>query len=294
MIEIPQFKLDAEPLGMDFRKMFDSTFINIEEELKQPPIALSIGTHPYKGNKYPTQYGSYGDFSCIVGASKSKKTFLKSLLIASYLGGNANRYAPTIKGHDVKDKYVIEIDTEQSKYHCQKVFRRVAEIVGTNPDNYKPFSLRGLTVKERLQFIEYIFLESEFKGKIGLASIDGVADLVTHVNDEEQSYAVAQKLLEWSEKSNSHIITVLHRNFASNKPTGHLGSAVLKKAETVVFIDKDDENVLAVPEYTRNIPFDDFKFSIDEDWLPYIVTDEIRVKDYTQPLNKQQEDNVPF
>jgi len=294
MIEIPQFKLDAEPLGMDFRKMFDSTFINIEEELTQPPIALSIGTHPYKGNKYPTQYGSYGDFSCIVGASKSKKTFLKSLLIASYIGGNAHRYAPTIKGHDTKDKYVIEIDTEQSKYHCQKVFRRVAEIVGRNPDNYKPFSLRGLTVKERLQFIEYIFLESEFRGKIGLASIDGVADLVTHVNDEEQSYAVAQKLLEWSEKSNSHIITVLHRNFASNKPTGHLGSAVLKKAETVVFIDKDDENVLAVPEYTRNIPFDDFKFSVDDDWLPYIVTDEIRVKDYTQPLTKQQEDDVPF
>jgi hypothetical protein len=293
MIEIPKINLAPETVAIDFKAMFETSFINIEEELKPPPIALSIGSHPYKGNTFPTQYGSYGDFSCIVGASKSKKTFLKSLLIASYLGGNAHRYAPSIKGYDSKDKYVIELDTEQSKYHCQKVFRRVAEIVGKNPDNYKPFSLRGFTVKERLQFIEYIFLESEYRNKIGLASIDGVADLVDFVNNEEQSYAVAQKLLEWSEKSKSHIITVLHRNFASNKPTGHLGSAVLKKAETVVFIDKDEEMVKAVPEYTRNIPFEDFKFAIDEDWLPYIVTDQIRVKDYTQPT-KDQSNEVPF
>jgi hypothetical protein len=293
MIEIPNINLAPEPIEIDFKSMFENSFIDIDVDMPPPPIALSIGSHPYKGNTFPTQYGSYGDFSCIVGASKSKKTFLKSLLIASYLGGNAHRYAPSIKGHDAKDKYVIELDTEQSKYHCQKVFRRVAEIVGKNPENYKPFSLRGFTVKERLQFIEYIFLESEYRGKIGLASIDGVADLVDFVNNEEQSYAVAQKLLEWSEKSKSHIITVLHRNFASNKPTGHLGSAVLKKAETVVFIDKDEELVKAVPEYTRNIPFDDFKFAIDEDWLPYVVQDEIRVKDYTMPKNSK-EDDVPF
>jgi hypothetical protein len=214
------------------------------------------------------------------------------LLIASYIGGNSYRYAPNIKGHNFEDKLVIEFDTEQSKYHCQKVFRRVAEIVGKNPETYKPFSLRQLSVNERLQFIEYIFMESEYRNNIGLASIDGVADLVTNVNDEEQSYSVAQKLLEWSSKSNSHIITVLHRNFASNKPTGHLGSAVLKKAETVVFIDKDEEFVKAVPEYTRNLPFEEFKYGIDEDWLPYIIRDEIRVKDYTMPKHNSQD--TPF
>jgi hypothetical protein len=294
MIEIPQIILDQEQPQLDFAKLKNDLFINIEEELEHPPIALSIGTHKYKGGTYPTQFGSYGDFSCIVGASKSKKTFLKSLLIASYIGGNAYRYAPNIKGHDNKDKLVLEFDTEQSKYHCQKVFRRVAEIVGKNPDCYKPFSLRQLSVKERLQFIEYIFMESEYRNDIGLASIDGVADLVTHVNDEEQSYAVAQKLLEWSSKTNSHIITVLHRNFASNKPTGHLGSAVLKKAETVVFIDKDDDLVQAVPEYTRNIAFDDFKYGVDQDWLPFVVTDEINIKDYTVPKTQQENDEAPF
>jgi hypothetical protein len=292
MIAIPQIVLQNENPEVNFNLLKEKLFVDIEQHIEHPPIAISVGTHKYKGVTYPTQFGSYGDFSCIVGASKSKKTFLKSLLIASYIGGNSYRYAPNIKGHNFEDKLVIEFDTEQSKYHCQKVFRRVAEIVGKNPETYKPFSLRQLSVNERLQFIEYIFMESEYRNNIGLASIDGVADLVTNVNDEEQSYSVAQKLLEWSSKSNSHIITVLHRNFASNKPTGHLGSAVLKKAETVVFIDKDEEFVKAVPEYTRNLPFEEFKYGIDEDWLPYIIRDEIRVKDYTMPKHNSQD--TPF
>jgi hypothetical protein len=62
----------------------------------------------------------------------------------------------------------------------------------------------------------------------------------------------------------------LHRNFQSKKPTGHLGSAVLKKAETVVFVELEGEFTIATPEYTRNQPFETFAYSINENWLPYI------------------------
>jgi hypothetical protein len=54
--------------------------------MKQQPVA-GIGTSVYKDNSYPIPFGSYGDFSCIVGASKSRKTFFKSMIEASYLGG---------------------------------------------------------------------------------------------------------------------------------------------------------------------------------------------------------------
>jgi hypothetical protein len=47
--------------------------------------------------------------------------------------------------------------------------------------NYKTFALRAYEPKERLQFI-VIINESEFKGKIGLLSIDGFVDLVTDFN----------------------------------------------------------------------------------------------------------------
>jgi hypothetical protein len=53
--------------------------------------------------------------------------------------------------------------------------------------NYKTFALRAYEPKERFQFIDYIINESEFKGKIGLLSIDGFVDLVTDFNSLEQS-----------------------------------------------------------------------------------------------------------
>ena len=63
-----------EPLSIDFKEMFNKALIDPSEEIKPQPIAVSIGTTNYKGTEYPIPFGSYGDFSCIVGASKSKKT----------------------------------------------------------------------------------------------------------------------------------------------------------------------------------------------------------------------------
>lgn len=287
MIEIPKIELKQEPQeqDLDFKKIHDLQFVDIDEVLKPQPVAISIGTSQYKGKNYPIPFGSYGDFSCIVGASKSKKTFLKSLFTSCYIGGNANIYASEIKGHNVGNKWIIDIDTEQSEFHAQRVFRRVAEMVGTNPTNYKPFALRTLSANERLKFIDWIFNESHYKGNIGLLIIDGVADLVSDVNNLEQSNEVSQKLLEWSGNENCHIITVLHRNFGSAKPTGHLGSAVLKKAETVVFVEKEDDAVLVTSEYSRNQPFENFAFAIDNNWLPYVVDEKKQSKEINSMFN---------
>jgi hypothetical protein len=293
MIELPKIELKNEPQDVEynFKQIHDAQFVDIDEVLKPQPVAISIGSSQYKGQKYPIPFGSYGDFSCIVGASKSKKTFLKSLLTACYIGGNSNHFSTEIKGHDVGKKWIIDIDTEQGEFHAQRVFRRVAEMVGTNPANYKPFALRALSANKRLKFIEWIFKESKYKGNIGLLIIDGVADLVNDVNNLEQSNEVAQKLLEWSANEKCHIITVLHRNFGSNKPTGHLGSAVLKKAETVVFVEKEDENVLVTPEYSRNQPFENFAFAVDDNWLPYVIDEVITKKQIDEIFDKKSKPN---
>jgi len=50
--------------------------------------------------------------------------------------------------------------------------------------------------------------------------------------------------------------------------SGHLGSAILKKAETVAFVEKDDEVIRVTPEYTRNYPFQEFAFNLNEQYLP--------------------------
>ena len=141
---------------VDFSQMFSDASIDPSLEIKQQPIAISIRSSEYKGVMYPIPFGSYGDFSCIVGASKAKKTFFKSMIEAGYLGGKSNLLIPSIKGHNQKDKYVISCDTEQSEFHVQRVQRRVLDMIGSSSDFYKTFSLRKYPPKERFEFIDWL------------------------------------------------------------------------------------------------------------------------------------------
>ena len=261
-------------IEIDYSKILLESYIDPSEEMKQQPIAISVRDSIYKDSSYPIPFGSYGDFSCIVGASKSRKTFFKSMIEAGYIGGNANILNPSIKGHQTTDKFVIAIDTEQSRFHTQRVQRRVLEMVGANYDLYKTFSLRQYNPQERFQFIDWIVNESEYKGNIGLMSIDGYVDLVTDFNSLEQSTGLTDRLLQWTALGGMHITGILHKNFGTSKPVGHVGSSVLKKAETVVFIEKEDDLTVAKCEYSRNLAFGDIIFTVNEDWLPVEVLDE--------------------
>lgn len=263
-------KLSLENIKQDNTQSFDGLevynecYVNLDAEIIRPPIAISCGSG-YDGD---IPIVTYGNFVCLVGASKSYKSFLKSALLACYVGGNSQNYFSNIKGHDTQNKYVIDIDTEQGEYHVQKVSRRVINMIGARYDYYISFALRSKTPEERIKFIEWLLTESEYANKIGLLSIDGVADLVNNVNDLDKSNEITQKLMSWSKDYNCAIVTVLHKNFESLKPTGHLGSAILKKAETVIFINKTDNVAEAKAKYTRNIPFEDFSFTVNENGLP--------------------------
>ncbi|HOD09933.1 MAG TPA: hypothetical protein PKH91_04235 [Flavobacterium sp.] len=269
------------PSEVDFKKIFQEALIDPSEEIKQQPIAISIRESDYKGTLYPIPFGSYGDFSCIVGASKSRKTFFKSMIEAGYIGGSSNILNPSIKGHNSKDKFVISFDTEQSQYHTQRVQRRVLEMVGANYDLYKTFSLRQYNPKERFDFIDWVVFESDFKDNIGLMSIDGYVDLVTDFNNLEQATGLTEKLLQWTAKGKMHCTGILHKNFGTAKPVGHVGSSVLKKAETVVFVEKNENETIAKCEYSRNIPFEPITFDVNKDWLPYETDNNYSITDQT-------------
>jgi hypothetical protein len=267
-----ELKQDSETakITTDFNTMFLESYVNASEVMKPQPIAISMGEKKYKEVYYPTPLGSYGDFSCLVGASKSGKTFLKSAIEATYLGGNSREYFPSMKAHDNMSKVVVAFDTEQSRFHTQRVVKRVIEMVGNDDGRYNTFSLRSYTAKERFQFIDWIVYESDFKGQIGLMSIDGFVDLLDDFNNLEESTALTQKLLEWTANGGMHCTGILHKNFGSEKPVGHIGSSILKKTETGIFIGEDGDSKTAEARYTRNIAFDNFSYSINKNnWLPY-------------------------
>lgn len=258
-LTLADIKNPIEEKELDFKELHKKHLIDPRKKIEHQPIAISCG---YKFETY-VPLVTYGNFACIVGASKSMKSFLKTALNSCYIGGNSTHHFDFIKGHNTDKKFIIDCDTEQSDFHVNKSANRVIEMVGNYYEYYKPFALRPLEARERVQFLEWIIYESEYRTKIGLLSIDGVADLVNNVNDLEESNKIVQKLMKWTEENKIAGLTVLHKNYESDKPTGHLGSAVLKKSETVVFVNKKGDIVEVEPRYTRNIPFDGFSFSLD-------------------------------
>ena len=248
--------------------------IDTTEVLEYPPTALSLGekTIQTKGGDItiPIPIGTYGNFSFVQAPPKTKKTFYASLLASVYLSGG-NNFGGKLKGHR-EGRCLIHFDTEQGHWHSQRVFKRVIDMANVRDVGcYQTFALRTISYKQRLQFIEFILKEN--KDKNGLVVIDGVADLVSDVNNLESNLCV-QKIMEWSAKYNCHIITVIHSNYGSDKPTGHLGSFLEKKTETQIQLEANTVNkewVTVSCKRSRGYAFETFSFSINEFGLPFVV-----------------------
>lgn len=258
---------------IDFDKIEQSCFVDLSEEMPHPEILLSIGQHEYKGNYYPTPIMTAGEFSAIIATSKSKKTFLKSAFLASYIGGSSSVLFPNIKSHRDNEYTILDFDTEQGKYYTQRTFRRVIEMVGANYQNYKGYATRHLSSNERLLLIDYC-LKNQYKYNhpVKLVSIDGIADLVENTNDIVMSKEASDFIMKWTYEYNIHITTIIHKSAMTNKPLGHLGTYVLKKAETVIDLEiQDDKSIKVSNPYSRGYRFDEFTFDINKNALPYLI-----------------------
>jgi len=256
----------------------DTCYIDINKKIDYPPVCLSYGEKVLQSDKgdsiIPIALGTFGNLSVITAPPKTKKTFFVSLLASAFLSGT-NIYGGDIKGHRGSGD-LIHIDTEQGAWHCSKVFRRPLDMDTNIPkDKYHTFALRTIGYKERLEFIEY-YLKENIK-EPSLVIIDGVADLCADVNNIEQSNQLVSSLMRLSQQQNVHIICVIHQNYGSQKlGTGHLGSALEKKAETVISLEANTVNknwVTVKCGRSRGYSFDTFSFEVNEKGLPTIVND---------------------
>lgn len=260
-----------------FKSVYDECLIDTSKKVEFPEVLISVGEYSFKGKSYPIPALTAGEMSCIVAPSKSKKSFFKSVLCASYIGGNSNKYFSNIKGHRDKDYYIFDFDTEMSQYYASKAFSRIEEMVGFKYENYLPFFLRKLSTIERYMFIDKMLESKKYLNKVKIIFIDGIADLLDNDNDLVESKKVAGYLMKWTSVYNVHICTVIHAAWGTSKATGHLGSSMVKKAESVMLLTPTDDSkdVIKVEhQYNRGFKFEDFHFTINnEDALPYKVND---------------------
>jgi|JI10StandDraft_1071094.scaffolds.fasta_scaffold118228_6 hypothetical protein len=274
-LDFDELQNNSEITETDISKLEQSCFIDLSEEMPHPEILLSIGQHEYKGKFYPTPVMTAGEFSAIVATSKSKKTFLKSAFLASYIGGKTSILFPNIVSHRDKEYTILDFDTEQGKYYTQRTFRRVIEMVGASTENYKGYATRHLSSRERLLLIDYCLKNQQrYKHPVKMVAIDGIADLVENTNDILMSKEASDYIMKWTYEYNIHVTTVIHKSTTTNKPLGHLGTYVLKKAETVIDLDiQGDKTIKVTNPFSRGYRFDEFTFDVNKDALPYLIND---------------------
>lgn len=198
-----------------------------------------------------------GDHTLLIGKKKSRKSLLVTHLISKYL-----------QRRDTLADDVLVFDTEQGKSHVWQARDRVYRMT----NQYIPvFYLRGRSPRDRMHFIEMTVKHWHRRPKILV--IDGIRDLMSNINDPDES----TELIVWLEKLTLHhqvaIINILHINKTDNNARGHIGTELLNKAICTIEVVYDDKTTYSAVkcESSREKPFDMFMFTHGATGLPELM-----------------------
>ena len=264
-------------------RLLQQAELDLSVDIPSPPPVL------FQGNKTMI---SKGDFSVVVGAAKSRKTFCVSAMVGAYLC--ADEYMNMSSPNDAGS--VLWIDTEQSIYHAAKVARRVCRIAGL-PTNQKTERFRMLCFREYTPDKRRELTDKAIRlYRPALVVVDGAADLILDVNDSSESAKLATMFMDITKELDNHVITVLHTNPGGDRPRGHLGTNFLNKAQALFIVRADGEISTVSVERCRDIAVDDFAFAVNKEGLPVLTSmpnkseklDNLRAifSKYTQPIRR--------
>lgn len=131
----------------------------------------------------------------------------------------------------------IYFDCEQDMYDFYCLIEKAG--VSTN-DPVEAYNVTGFKIKE---IKESIIAVVEMHPDARFLFLDGFADIIASVNDEEQTSELVSWLQDLARENNIAVCGVLHLNPGSDdKSRGHLGSQIERKAENVIQIAVDGDN----------------------------------------------------
>jgi hypothetical protein len=241
-----RLKHTSEDLMMLFMEMLDSMYedtISVmrscEIDFKNPPKApeplITIND---------VTIGTPGNILCIAGSEGSGKTnFLGGMLSGALKPDNTivDTLGTFIQSNE-GEKAILLYDTEQSEF---QLFKNISYIIDRSqrsapPRWFKAFGLVGISRNERMNLIlesmDRLYYEH---GGIHMVVIDGIADLLNGVNDEESSVKLIEELFRIAAIYNTCILCVVHMAPSGMKLRGHLGSEVQRKAAGILLVEKE-------------------------------------------------------
>ena len=242
--------LTIEQLDADIKAMaepkYKQSLIDLSIDVPEPVPVLKIG------DKVVFTRGS---ISTIGGMQKSRKTYLVALFAFDFLSFSG-------------DDKVLIVDTEMAKAYTYKAARRIHQMMKwderQNHERLVVLSLDEDSPDERIAKLKEAVVDIRPR----LVFLDGIADLVTSVNDDIKATEIVQTLRNLCGRLDCHICCILHFNRGNGQLRGHVGSEVLRKSETIITITKNDDTSTVQSSDMRQLPFDPFTFRINDEGLP--------------------------
>lgn len=202
--------------AMRYEKLCNEAQLDIDKEVPPPPVAIYIGDSPAC---------TFGNFSASIGKPKGKKTFNVSAMTAAAM---TNSTILNYRGNMPSDQNgILYFDTEQSKYHAFRVFKRIARLTHKSNqeinERIKYFALRKYSVEDRIGMIDHKIRNTR---AVGLVVIDGIRDLMLDINSPREATLIVNYLMKWTEEYNLHIHTIIHQNKSDENARGHIGTEI--------------------------------------------------------------------
>jgi len=208
------------------------------------------------------------DLTTVTGLEKCGKTFFTSMLMACC----AERQVLALERIREQPLKVMWYDTEQSRQSTKGVLAgRVAKLVtGDFPEgNFLVFNVRSCSYQQRLDML----VEGIDVYRPDMVIIDSVSDLLSNINDSEESQKLIDQLMHLSTEKDCNIVVVIHLNRSGDKRNlrGWLGTEILHKSFEVYNCEQMlNTDVFSVEQtLTRKyrIP-ETFYYKISDDGLP--------------------------
>jgi hypothetical protein len=158
-----------------------------------------------------------------------------------------------------RDGAVLHLDTEQSRGDHHRLVARALTRAGrsSKPECLTSYCLTGWGCADMQAAVESAIAQAVAKfGGVHSLWLDGAADLVQSPNDEREAFAFVRWLQSLAIAHRCPVIVVLHLNPGdAGKSRGHLGSELNRKAEAVLRLTKDANDLSSVTtQWTRHAP----------------------------------------
>lgn len=198
-----------------------------------------------------------GNHLTVIAPAKSGKSAWIGAVIASACPCTSKVDLLGLEPTNRERSAIIHIDTEQSRNDHHRLITRSLKRAGCKkaPDYLLSFCMAGWDPREICQAIDYLAKRAaEAFGGVHAIIVDGIADLITSPNDEEESNALERWFRNLAINFQCCCIGVIHQNPNSDKSRGHLGSQFERKSETVLMLEKKKEQTIVYSTRTRRAP----------------------------------------